>query len=216
MKLCYICGSSGKLTKDHVPPKNLFPDPKPSDLITLSCCDKCNNGFAMDDEAFRIFVASVINRSAAGDRAWKEGVVASSFARSPKLRGNVAKSLVPVSIETPEGRVELTGLTFPQERGDRYLTRLTKGLLSHFYPQVSHSDAVFEINQLLITQEIHDDVLSRLAYDERGEQVFRFWRGFSDDEGQINSLWVFVFYDALAFTVDVTGLSIRVDAAVTE
>jgi len=53
MKTCIYCGSSEKLTKDHIPPKCLFPEPTPRNLITVPCCEKCNRKFSKDDEYFR-------------------------------------------------------------------------------------------------------------------------------------------------------------------
>ena len=51
--LCVYCRESPATTRDHVPPRCLFPDPKPSDLISVPCCAQCNGGFSMDDEYFR-------------------------------------------------------------------------------------------------------------------------------------------------------------------
>ena len=35
---CIYCGNWAELTKDHIPPKCLFTDPKPENLITIPCC----------------------------------------------------------------------------------------------------------------------------------------------------------------------------------
>jgi hypothetical protein len=52
--MCVFCGSETCLTKDHVPPKSLFPKPRPDNLITVYSCDNCNLGTAKDDEYFRL------------------------------------------------------------------------------------------------------------------------------------------------------------------
>jgi len=52
-KTCIYCGSSKKITKDHIPPKCLFPEPVPKNLITIPSCEKCNQKFSKDDEYFR-------------------------------------------------------------------------------------------------------------------------------------------------------------------
>jgi hypothetical protein len=42
------------LSDDHVPPQNLFPKPRPNDLITVPACSDCHSSTSKDDEYFRI------------------------------------------------------------------------------------------------------------------------------------------------------------------
>jgi len=53
MKNCIYCGSNVNMTVDHIPPKNLFSNPRPQ-LITVPCCKKCNLSFSKDDEYLRL------------------------------------------------------------------------------------------------------------------------------------------------------------------
>jgi hypothetical protein len=55
--ICTYCGKSGPTTYDHVPPKNLFPKPRPSNLRTVPSCLSCNQGASDDDEYFRLMLA---------------------------------------------------------------------------------------------------------------------------------------------------------------
>lgn len=50
--LCVYCGIREGTTNDHVPPKLLFPRPRPSDLVTVPCCETCRRGQSLDDEYF--------------------------------------------------------------------------------------------------------------------------------------------------------------------
>lgn len=51
---CAYCGALGELSDDHVPPKNLFAEPRPSNLITVPACPACHSDqTSMDDEYFR-------------------------------------------------------------------------------------------------------------------------------------------------------------------
>ena len=52
--ICAYCGSKENLTDDHVPPKNLFPKPRPSNLISVPACTSCHSNTSKDDEYFRI------------------------------------------------------------------------------------------------------------------------------------------------------------------
>jgi hypothetical protein len=49
---CTYCNKLAN-TKDHIPPKGLFPKPRPSSLITVPTCSSCNNSYSKDDEYLR-------------------------------------------------------------------------------------------------------------------------------------------------------------------
>lgn len=54
---CVYCGVVGPVTRDHIPPKNLFPSPRPHNLIAVPSCLKCNQSSSKDDEYFRLVLA---------------------------------------------------------------------------------------------------------------------------------------------------------------
>src|SRR5947209_4210448 len=53
---CTYC-SAKATTRDHVPPRCLFPKPMPPDLVTVPCCKDCNQKASLDDEYFRTALA---------------------------------------------------------------------------------------------------------------------------------------------------------------
>jgi hypothetical protein len=63
---CAYCGRAAT-TRDHVPSRKFFPAPRPSDLITVPCCGRCNQGFSDDEEYFLIRVLA--NASVRGPEA---------------------------------------------------------------------------------------------------------------------------------------------------
>ncbi len=125
---CYLCGCTDDLTRDHIPPVGFFPNPRPDNLITIPCCNKCNQSFSMDDEAFRAFAVSAKDISPAGEWIMQHKVVKNTLSSSPKLRENILKSFGKEIIETEQGKKEMDTLEFPRERGERFLFRITKGL----------------------------------------------------------------------------------------
>jgi len=201
MKSCYLCGSTENLTKDHIPPKNLFPSPKPTNLVTIWCCRKCNEKFSLIDESFRVFTSSVINRSKSGEWIWNNKVMDSSFKRSPKLKQTTIKSLVPLQSEINGIKVQQTGMTYPIKKTKEYLVRLTKGFTKHFNPEIDYSQAKFKINNIIPNQRIVEMLYQKFFYVEKGNGVFRMWRMFVKDMGA-KSVWVYVFYDGLMFMVE--------------
>lgn len=49
---CIYCGSKDNITREHAPPKALFPKPRPHNLITVPVCESCNGEKSSDDEYF--------------------------------------------------------------------------------------------------------------------------------------------------------------------
>ncbi len=54
--VCVFCGVRDGTTKDHVPPKGMFPPPRPN-LITVPACVTCNGGASEIDERFRTMLS---------------------------------------------------------------------------------------------------------------------------------------------------------------
>lgn len=197
---CYLCGKACEddLTKDHVPPEGFFPKPRPTNLITAPCCEPCNGSMSLHDEAFRAWVSSTFV-SEAGKRIWRERVVGRSFKDSPKLKANMAKAMLTLPLETPEGDIlHAPALSIPSDRADIFLNRLTKGLLTHFYPEYNYWTDAF-VNNVLppILTEKQIDYFMTVIYgciaDRRGEGVFDFWRSV---EIGVGGIWVYRFYGA--------------------
>ena len=63
--LCAICGSNPATTRDHIPPKNLYPKPIAGDmnLNTVPACARCNNGSSSDDEVFKVIIGTSTGES---------------------------------------------------------------------------------------------------------------------------------------------------------
>lgn len=56
--LCALCGTNVATTKDHIPPKGIYPAPRDSDINfkTVPACTECNNGAAVEDEEFKVLM----------------------------------------------------------------------------------------------------------------------------------------------------------------
>ena len=198
--LCYLCNKKMGVTKDHIPPKNLFIKPLPSNLITVDACEECHKKYTLDDEAFRIFASSVIGRSKEGNLIWQNKVIGSSFQRSPKLKENVTKSIV--TLINKEANTVEYGLTFSIKRASNYLIRITKGLIKHFHPELDYSKSTFKVimqNQKA-NKNLIKNMLYKFPYDERGNGIFRFWRAFPYSNKPA-SFWTYLFYDGIMFSV---------------
>ena len=97
---CYVCGDElipipsghqgGLLPKhdtgDHVPPKGIFNDPKPTNLISVPCCSECNNKHSGFDEQLRMLTASEIGSNEGGKRILEEKFFGSTMAKERQGR----------------------------------------------------------------------------------------------------------------------------------
>ena len=55
-QMCAICGESPATTRDHIPPKGIYPKPRPKGLHTVPCCARCNNSAGPEDEEFKVLI----------------------------------------------------------------------------------------------------------------------------------------------------------------
>ncbi len=138
-KICIYCGEAEPRTKDHIPPKNLFDKPYPSNLWTVPACRKCNGALSKDDEYFR--AALTITEKAKGQPN-RDAVVQSVRKRINKPESGRFRALLLANSDVFP-RVTESGLyvnrqramAFDGQRLDRVAKRIVKGL---FYKVKEH------------------------------------------------------------------------------
>jgi hypothetical protein len=202
---CYLCGSREQLTRDHIPPKGLFPKPRPTNLETISCCFPCNNGAAKDVEYFRLATSSLMNRNEQGDRAWSR-VVESTLkaARIKPLIDELRGGIKPITITTQAGLL-LPGTEIPA-RADviaRVIARLTLGFIRLTHPEVDTQSVDMEvthIHQFKLNAIEKSGVATVFTPYSLGDGVYRHWRAFSESDTHFG-MFVHLFYGAAAWMV---------------
>src|SRR5436190_7201975 len=128
-KRCYICGvelipvpsghtlplQANHATRDHVPPDGVFCDPKPSDLITVSCCHNHNRKHSGVDERLRMLAALEIGRNQGGEKILLEKVFGSTLKklRQPRFVMQIATTMRDETLETPNGPIPVKGFSVP-------------------------------------------------------------------------------------------------------
>jgi len=206
---CAYCGRSDPETVDHVPPKTVFPKPRPSGLITVPCCSECREGTSLDDEYFRDRIAM------RGDVAGKPealGVLDAtmrSFKR-PQKRRHLRALMDRVAIREVWSDHGILAARDPvyevkASRIYRVVNRTVRGLLYHHTGQRTDADAVQCVG--LDFLDVSDDpsvgedfvallkILSRAPEHEVQPGVFRY--RFQRDGGA--SLWTMVFFERVIF-----------------
>jgi len=214
--ICAYCGQTKPVTDDHVPPKNLFPKPRPSDLITVPICDECNCGTSTDDEYFRLVVSMQFRAAQHPDAQRVLSAVYRSLER-PEARGLRIAFLNRVREVSLISRLGLyVGKTGVYEvdhpRLERVAERIVRGLFFHHTGEPVPSTCgvkawCFEGRTLPDEmKQVLGDIVGGLQGSkshELGNRTFRYKFSFVEesDEHPHSSAWVFSVYEAVDFLV---------------
>jgi hypothetical protein len=155
------------------------------------------------DEQFRVFVSTAVNVSEVGKDVMRKKVFGGSLKKSPALKKQMAKGAFKGTMITAHGSVTVPLITMDRGVLDPFFTRLTKGLLATFYPEVDyfgHKFVVTQPNQFTAQHSSFKAATSFLTADQRGNGVFRFWHRVEHEQGNAG-LWIYQFYDAALFIV---------------
>lgn len=132
---CIYCDQRPSDAADHVPPKLLFPRPRPHNLITVPCCSACNQGFQQDDEYFQ---AMMLLRSDIAEQPEAKALMEGFYRSWERPRGtrfarSVANTFQIAEWHTPAGLFVGRSPAFEvdNKRMRRIYARITRGLFFH-------------------------------------------------------------------------------------
>ena len=226
--VCVYCGLEDPdvrdRTRDHVPPKNLFPEPRPSDLITVPCCRQCNSSASEDDEYFRVVLTSRIDTS---DHPEAEKVRQRIFRslQRPEATGFtdlLRDIMIDVDVHTPSGIYlgKGAGIKIKHERLNQVAERIVRGLywytfqarLPNDWIAVCRSDAILTVNNKDMQESIaavFGPMLAKPPARVIGNHVFKYWYKVEED-CEYSTVWFLRFYGGMDFicgTIPVSRLS---------
>ena len=130
---CVLCGKLAYLTRDHVPPRQMFP--AGTQLITVPVCLECNNAWSGDDEYFRAVVAlraEVQNNPVVNDLLPQ--IMRGVLRTGPRGNtGTIVSTMRDAELFTPSGVFAGYGGTYMPEdlRMSRFAARIVRGLYFH-------------------------------------------------------------------------------------
>ena len=211
--ICAYCGISADLTDDHVPPKNLFPTPRPSSLITVSACENCHSETSKDDEYFRI---KICIRYDAGNHSSARANWDSIF-RSLKRKeaAGLKKSFISdirnIPLYTPHGLYAGKGIEYKVdlERFRNVVERTIRGL---YFTESKHPLGLnnevrvycnedLELQPHIILDQIKQTILNPIENKTPkviGNNVFLYRHQIVDENPKF-SVWVVLFYRKVPF-----------------
>lgn len=210
-QFCVYCGLAPGTTRDHIPPKSLFPKPRP-DLITVPCCETCRGNQSPDDEYFKNVIAM---RHDVGDHPAAKQIIESvlrSYAKPRKKRFAHAlfNSVHELDLHTPAGIYlgKMPAYDVDLDRLCRVIRRITLGLFYHHtgsrLPD-DHCCQVYAIAGFRNFDVVSTAALNRLVEQALrptprifGHKVFTYWAQ-RVGGNPLATLWAFLVYSRVAF-----------------
>lgn len=205
--LCIYCGEREANERDHIPPKSFFPEPRPSNLITVPACSVCNRGFGKIDEIVRNLFTSIdateIHSAVVNQLADKRN-------RSLERNGGVHSfnyfmeniSLVDRYSEEGVFLGKYPAFNFNTTVMDQFMERMGRGLLFHFCG-IGYGGYKFKwkfsppTNTFYSMPDSLKNFIRSGHLETFGDKIFS-CASYTYPE-RIQSLWLLRFYDGIEF-----------------
>lgn len=206
-KPCAYCGIENAPTKDHIPPKSLFPKPRPHDLITVPSCFACNTRFQKDDDYFWLTLSIRAENSGnpAAEEASTRAISNLSRPQSGGFQRSFLASLGRVALHSPAGIYlgDHLGYRIEFARLNRVASRITKGMFCKIRNAPLAKGYVAMARAIEGFQNSGPDLEQMISFVSR-EPVFTIGSAFSYqsrflDEDPNFSLWFFRIYNSTQF-----------------
>lgn len=203
---CIYCDSTQSLDRDHIPPKLIFPKPRPSTLITVPSCRTCNRTYGFDDEYFGTILSLSIDPEESPKLKQVVDRTMRGFFRpeSQRLKSSIYQNLAEVEVQTLSGvfierRIRLTP---DQIRFCSTTDRIVKGLFyHHFGRRVPPTSTVLTIiihpqSNTKLLESIDNELDLLLRFGTRGKisEVFAY-RFLLARDSDTASIWSLNFYN---------------------
>jgi hypothetical protein len=176
-KQCVYCTHSPGITKDHVPPRIFFPEPRPGNLITVPACSKCNSDATMDDNyLFTIMMFGEAGNTVAGEALWQKRL-RRMFTKDLGIRRQLGSALSLKHVITPGGSDQdrRIALSFDEQRFDKAIQRIVRGL--YYFEFGSSLSVETHVVSLLLTHATDSNSYSIRSSNQLGKAaVARYFR----------------------------------------
>src|SRR5712691_521330 len=192
--ICGYCGSASATTRDHIPPKGIFPPPRPDELITVPSCASCNQGASDSDELFRAYLSLHVGvETPSTGRLWEPAL--RGIRRNRRLHQRLLTDLERVWLTTPSGVIYGQGQRgrWDSEAHDATIERMIRGLYFHHYREVLGNRVRVKAHWF---RGLTPDLLEATAECEQrsvgdDQFVYRFGRA---SDAPLHSIWLVEFH----------------------
>lgn len=204
--MCVYCGIRPGRTRDHLPPQNLFPKPKPVNMVTVPCCKECQMIFKKDEDVFMAWITfGPAGKSTAGKLLWEQKLKR-TYKKDSGEKKVIARSFSQVSMKTPGGiyLCERLAISIDPERKNNVLRKIVRGLFWVEYKERLPEDVPIEIYGIKGTGSPIEELITKTR------QATTFWEGIFEYRharapGCFESYWIMSFFRRNYFYAIVNG-----------
>jgi hypothetical protein len=195
-------------TRDHVPPRGMFPKPLPTDLITVPSCHTCNSASSLDDEYFRLVVSACSNDSPRSMVLLNQKILPKAREK-PLLAKRFLKSCARVPEFSPGGIYvgQARAVTFERQRIQVVVNKIVRGLFLQHTGQALGSNRIVEdfVCQPKLSPEVIERISCLPLFKVGDGTVFSYRYELPEPQGA-ESAWFPMFYNDAVLFIATTGL----------
>lgn len=193
-EMCSYCGKRPG-TKDHVPSKVLLEQPFPENLAVVPCCDRCNQGFSLDEEYLACLLECIIEGTTDVEKLKREKIK-DILKKKESLRIRIQNSMSIVD--------GVTNFEAESSRVQNVLLKLAKGHAKYenSEPMLTSPDSLGFMPIHLMTQEQYDEFTSSIelqSFPEVGSRAL--YNVVLNENNEVFSNWVTVQSDSYYYSV---------------
>jgi len=197
---CYICVQPGADTKDHVIPSGFFPQPLPTNLVTLPAHYSCQNRLS-EDYARAILAGMSYETIPLRVRERVLWSLVKSDLKGRKLRQDVVRTLVRFEIRSPAGLFlgYTQGVHFDRNRVYPMLEKIVRGLYYHHTGRFLAANARFSWSPDEPFEGSRAMAFEQATIGLSYPGVFECRYGIASDDTVEGSAWWLRFYEGVVF-----------------
>jgi hypothetical protein len=130
---CAICGAPNPDTRDHMPPRCIFPKPIPQDVITVPVCRGCNESISGEQERFKVYLSLHVGDRTPDTHRLLHHHARRTLKKNRKLARSVIGGFSPVLLATQQNIAYGIGYRrlWDSQAHDVVVERLVRGLHYH-------------------------------------------------------------------------------------
>jgi len=194
-ELCALCGVNQASTRDHVPPKAIFPKPRPT-LITVPACFECNNSASDLDDLFKVYLSMhTAENNDIARQLFTEKTVR-TLRRNQNLLRRIHNESRRVPVRNIQGELESRlGVLWDSNVHTKVIERTIRGLYFHHSGSSLPSDSELKVQWLKGVPEEVVPMLPLCKEHVIGENQVVYKYAIAPEDPR-HSLWLFEFYGA--------------------
>ena len=204
--VCVHCNAVPGCTADHVPPRSFFARPRPSNLLTVPACAKCNHASSIDEVYFlAVLMLSRAGTTEVGTKLWNKGL-RRTFENDLGLRRQVATSFRRRDFSTSAGVYlgRRMTLKFDRHRLEKVVAKIVRGL--YFHERGFPLESGTEVLSFFLREPAHFEAMEESNHmlkpgTRQWEGTFQYRCGFVPDQPQ-QSTWLLWFWRTHFFWVN--------------